>query len=104
MSGGTGHDSDIIIYFSGDGDYGCSDVYGYSAYCHSNKYDRPIGGFVNLCEDTLVQKNRIFTWEQKVTLVVHEVFHVLGFSSTGFAYFRYNNDNRTPRTPRDKSS
>jgi len=101
LRGGAGHDADTIIYFSGDSDGGCSDVYGYSAYCHTNKYDRPIAGFVNLCEDTLVQKNRIFTWEQKVTLVVHEVFHVLGFSSTGFAYFRFNDAHRTPRTPRD---
>ncbi len=73
MRGGEGHDADIIIYFSGDSDFGCDDVYGFSAYCHSNKYDRPIAGFVNLCEATLVQKNRIFTWEQKVTLVVHGV-------------------------------
>lgn len=76
LRGGEGHDADLIIYFSGDSDFGCDDVYGFSAYCHSNKYDRPIAGFVNLCEATLVQKNRIFTWEQKVTLVVHGVLTV----------------------------
>lgn len=31
-----------------------------------------------------------------------EIFHVLGFSSTGFAYFRFNDEHRTPRTPRNK--
>lgn len=101
-SGSEGQDADIILYFTGGGVNGCSDVYGYSAYCHTNAYDRPIAGFVNLCEATLTNSKRIFTWEQEVTLIVHEVFHVLGFSSTGFAFYRFNDEHRSPRSKRDE--
>ena len=100
--GGTAHD--ITLYFVGKSNSshckGAHHIYGYSSYCHSNLYDRPIAGFVNLCEQTLLEERDSFTWEKAVTLVIHETFHVLGFSSTGFAYFRENNAERTARTPR----
>ena len=57
-------------------------------------------GFVNLCEQTLLDEGQYFTWEKAVTLVVHEVYHVMGFSSTGFKYFRRNDEDRTARSPR----
>eukprot|EP01084_Bolivina_argentea_P068396 124501_1 len=97
--GGTAHD--LTLYFVGkSSSYGCNGVYGFSSFCHSNLYDRPIAGFVNLCEKTLLDEGQYFTWEKAVTLVVHEVYHVLGFSSTGFAYFRKNDAARTARSPR----
>ena len=101
MPSGGGSAHDLLIYFTGStASYGCDGVYGFSSYCHSNVYDRPLAGFVNLCEATLLGEGAYFTWEKAVTLVVHELFHVLGFSSTGFAYFRRNDAQRTPRSPR----
>lgn len=40
--GGSAHD--LTLYFTGRTSYGCDGVYGFSSYCHSNLWDRPIAG------------------------------------------------------------
>ena len=75
-------DTDLLIFFSGDPDKDdsteCGDsTMGFAAYCETNSYDRPIAGYVNLCKDN-IEASSVFTWEEAITLIIHEVFHVLG--------------------------
>ena len=42
--GGSAHD--LTLYFTGRTSYGCDGVYGFSSYCHSNLWDRPIAGIL----------------------------------------------------------
>ena len=86
--------TDLIIYFTGDPDKdnsdNCENVMGFAAYCQTNSRRRPIGGYINLCKST-IDDTEVLTWEEAVSLIIHETFHVLGFSSDGFDNFVYAN-------------
>eukprot|EP00485_Elphidium_margaritaceum_P002191 CAMPEP_0202704974 /NCGR_PEP_ID=MMETSP1385-20130828/17570_1 /ASSEMBLY_ACC=CAM_ASM_000861 /TAXON_ID=933848 /ORGANISM="Elphidium margaritaceum" /LENGTH=699 /DNA_ID=CAMNT_0049363103 /DNA_START=163 /DNA_END=2262 /DNA_ORIENTATION=+ len=86
-------DTDIVIYVRGnpalDSDIKCQDVMGFAAYCRTNSRSRPIAGYINLCRSTIQFRisSGVLTWEEVLTLLIHETFHVLGFSADGFANF-----------------
>ena len=109
-------DTDLVIYFTGDASKddtdACSGVMGFAAYCHSNSRNRPIAGYINLCRST-IEETEVLTWEEVLSLIIHETFHVLGigvytdlrlsvyrrptgFSSDGFDKFI--NDDGTERS------
>eukprot|EP01083_Nonionella_stella_P021261 58960_1 len=91
--------TDLIIYFTGDSakddSSACDNVMGFAAYCHTNARDRPIAGYINLCRST-IDATDVLTWEETVSLIIHETFHVLGFSSDGFSHFK--NSDETDRS------
>eukprot|EP00899_Mesostigma_viride_P024298 jgi/Mesvir1/5052/Mv02253-RA.1 len=62
--------------------------------------DRPTSGGVNFCPDNInTNYDDDITWLQQLNTAVHELVHVLGFSSSLFPYYRDAAGN--PRTPRD---
>eukprot|EP01137_Pigoraptor_chileana_P037188 Opistho-2@33885 len=72
-------------------------VLAYAAPCRKDQLDRTVAGYINFCPDRLSADPN--DWDDQVATAVHEMMHVLGFSSYGFAYFR--DENGTPRTTRD---
>ena len=73
--------TDIAIYFTGDATKddtsSCNGVMGFAAYCHTNSRNRPIAGYINLCRST-IDDTEVLTWEEVLSLIIHETFHVLG--------------------------
>eukprot|EP00486_Rosalina_sp_Unknown_P006084 CAMPEP_0201575792 /NCGR_PEP_ID=MMETSP0190_2-20130828/21209_1 /ASSEMBLY_ACC=CAM_ASM_000263 /TAXON_ID=37353 /ORGANISM="Rosalina sp." /LENGTH=775 /DNA_ID=CAMNT_0048005865 /DNA_START=9 /DNA_END=2333 /DNA_ORIENTATION=+ len=86
-------DTDLVIYVTGDSDKDgtdeCDGVMGFAAYCETNVYGRPIAGYINLCRESIDKQieDGVLTWEESLALIIHETFHVLGFSTDGFKSF-----------------
>jgi len=95
MSEQGGIASDLIIFFTSDPgkEYtnDCASVMGFAAYCEDNSRHRPVAGYINLCRTT-INATQVLTWEEAISLIIHEAFHVLGFSSDGFDNFVNEND------------
>lgn len=68
----------------------------YASHCFQDEDDRPIAGYINFCRSAMLS-NR--DWDGDVGTAVHELLHVMGFSSHAFPWFR--DDLGLPRTPRD---
>ena len=81
MSDQGGIESDLVIFFTSDPDKeytdDCNAVMGFAAYCESNSRNRPVAGYINLCRTT-INATQVLTWEEAISLIIHEAFHVLG--------------------------
>ena len=84
-------DTDLVIYFTGNPDFddgsSCTGVMGFAAYCHINSRNRPIAGYINLCKSTIDDRS-VLTWEESLSLIIHETFHVLGIYISRVHLFR----------------
>lgn len=87
--------ADYILYVTASAEQCAPGVAAYASVCRQDTEDRPISGFLNVCQ--MSQR-----WDTDVALVVHEILHSIGFSSPMFPFFR--NDDGSPRTPRDAYS
>eukprot|EP00899_Mesostigma_viride_P003553 jgi/Mesvir1/13199/Mv06159-RA.1 len=64
--------------------------------------DRPTSGGINFCPDNLdTNYDDDISWLRQLNTAVHELVHVLGFSSSLFPYYR--DPTGKPRNPRDDS-
>lgn len=94
--GGAGiPDADLAMYVRASRTTACSSgAAAYAGSCRQDTNDRPIAGFINICE---LQ----FELHSDVALLLHETLHALGFTSSMFAFYR--DDDGAPRTTRDRS-
>ncbi|XP_060077104.1 ciliated left-right organizer metallopeptidase-like [Ylistrum balloti] len=82
-------DADTVLYITAKTTKTCYQrkiVLAYSGYCQLDQYDRPIAGYINFCPFLIRATN--MTQEKVYMSVVHELFHVLGFSKGLFGKFR----------------
>lgn len=82
--GGSGSpDTDLIIYVTNkDNSQGASCGTGtiaYAATCSRDQFDRPISGYINVCMTGV---------DNLMKVMLHEIFHVLGLSSSHFIRYR----------------
>eukprot|EP00485_Elphidium_margaritaceum_P000171 CAMPEP_0202694016 /NCGR_PEP_ID=MMETSP1385-20130828/7978_1 /ASSEMBLY_ACC=CAM_ASM_000861 /TAXON_ID=933848 /ORGANISM="Elphidium margaritaceum" /LENGTH=768 /DNA_ID=CAMNT_0049349791 /DNA_START=73 /DNA_END=2379 /DNA_ORIENTATION=- len=84
------NETDLLIYITGDpsrdDSKDCTGVMGFAAFCETDAFNRPIAGYINLCRST-IEATEVLTWEEVISLIIHESMHVLGFSSDGFSNF-----------------
>uniref|UniRef100_A0A0X3NMF4 Leishmanolysin-like peptidase n=2 Tax=Schistocephalus solidus TaxID=70667 RepID=A0A0X3NMF4_SCHSO len=70
---------------------------GFAAHCQQeSQTDRPIAGFINFCPRELLRKHA--QTAELTYFVKHEMLHILGFSSSLYAFFR--GPTGEPLTPR----
>ena len=95
---GDGVVADFVLVVSSVQTASCTgSTLAYASTCQRDQLDRPILGDVNFCPSR-VSTDPAQMAEQKAT-AVHELLHALGFTSSSWALFRY--EDGTPRTPRD---
>ncbi|XP_071797759.1 ciliated left-right organizer metallopeptidase-like [Asterias amurensis] len=88
-SNGSGlADTDTVLYVKAEhtGQCGLGQVAAYAAYCKVDQNNRPIAGIINFCPEHL--QDDLFDESKFILLAVHEIFHVLGFSSSLFSKFK----------------
>ncbi|XP_056318669.1 ciliated left-right organizer metallopeptidase [Danio aesculapii] len=74
-------DTDFLLYVFTHSTDKCrleSSVLAYAAHCQTDSDGRPLAGTMVICRETL-RKER-YTYQHFVKTVIHELFHVLGFS------------------------
>nr|XP_018667132.1 leishmanolysin-like peptidase 2 [Ciona intestinalis] len=86
--GGGIPNTDTVVYVRSQDTVKCSDgeVVAYATYCHTDQFNRPVSGFLNFCPRYLSSTN--FDQDQFYLSVLHELFHVLGFSKKLFDKFK----------------
>eukprot|EP00928_Gymnodinium_smaydae_P034457 TRINITY_DN24409_c0_g1_i4.p1 TRINITY_DN24409_c0_g1~~TRINITY_DN24409_c0_g1_i4.p1 ORF type:complete len:1241 (+),score=177.76 TRINITY_DN24409_c0_g1_i4:137-3859(+) len=89
--------ADLALYVTAKNSGACGgNTVAYASTCRQDTMDRPIAGHLNFCRDHVLARR---AWFDSVTTTVHEIFHVLAFSSTLFAFYR--DDAGAPRTARN---
>lgn len=98
--GGSGiADADVAIYVASANSPACARLVGaYAEVCEQDQEDRPVAGFVNICPSSAPSLRG--GWGAGVAMLAHELLHVLGVSSSLFAYFR--DEGGEPLTARDE--
>lgn len=71
----------------------------YASACRQGEDDRPVAGYFNFCPGHVQKMLTLRRWHQDVAVAIHELLHIMGFSSTLFAFFR--DDAGHPLTSRD---
>ena len=66
--------------------------------CQADQYDRPVVGSAVVCLDKMNLEDET-TKETYITVLIHEIGHVLGMRAVDFAYY-YDSNTGLPRTPR----
>lgn len=103
-AGGAGLNNADTVLFTAVTDVGCGSAQAYALTCQRDSIDRPIGGIIVFCTSRLPETANpsAIDLENWIGTGIHEVFHVLGFSSGSWPLFR-NPDlpDLPPRTPRN---
>nr|XP_021333818.1 leishmanolysin-like peptidase [Danio rerio]A0A1D5NSK0.2 RecName: Full=Ciliated left-right organizer metallopeptidase; AltName: Full=Leishmanolysin-like peptidase 2; Flags: Precursor [Danio rerio] len=76
-------DADFLLYVFTHNTEKCraeSSVLAYTAHCQTGSDGRPLAGTMVICRETLKKERYTYQHFVKVTTVIHELFHVLGFS------------------------
>nr|XP_029137857.1 leishmanolysin-like peptidase 2 [Labrus bergylta] len=88
--GGAGlADTDFLLYLhikSTDKCRAKPNILAYAAHCQTDALGRPVAGVVVICRERL--KGETFSHQAAVQTVIHELFHVLGFSKELFHTWR----------------
>ncbi|KAK2913623.1 hypothetical protein Q8A67_002022 [Cirrhinus molitorella] len=63
-----------------------SSILAYAAHCQTDSEGRPLAGTMIICRETLSMER--YTHEHFVQTVIHELFHVLGFSKDHFSRWK----------------
>ncbi|XP_038071352.1 leishmanolysin-like peptidase 2 [Patiria miniata] len=81
-------DTDTALYVKAEHTAQCSSgqTVAYASYCKLDQNNRPIAGVINFCPEHL--KDDLYDKPKFILLAVHEIFHVLGFSSSLFNKFK----------------
>ncbi len=87
---------DLLIYVTAVSTNCGSSTLAYASACYLDQKDRPIVGNVNFC----LANSAYSEWAESdiEKVVLHELIHVLGFSSFLYSFFR--DESGLPRTPR----
>ncbi|CAE8698733.1 unnamed protein product [Polarella glacialis] len=104
-SGGPGiANADIALYVTSVDSSTCNGggTVAYASMCRQDQADRPVAGFFNFCPSSVrvMQPGSPGELQHDVGVAIHEMLHVMGFSSYLFPFFR--DDAGQPRTPRDQ--
>ncbi|XP_043100761.1 leishmanolysin-like peptidase 2 [Puntigrus tetrazona] len=87
---GTGvPDTDFLLYVFTHSTDKCraeSSIVAYAAHCQTDSDGRPLAGTMIICRETLSMER--YTHEHFVQTVIHELFHVLGFSQKLFSRWK----------------
>ncbi|RXN21539.1 leishmanolysin-like peptidase isoform X1 [Labeo rohita] len=87
---GTGvADTDFLLYVFTHSTDKCraeSSILAYAAHCQTDSEGRPLAGTMIICRETLSMER--YTHEHFVQTVIHELFHVLGFSKDLFGRWK----------------
>ncbi|XP_055012338.1 ciliated left-right organizer metallopeptidase isoform X2 [Boleophthalmus pectinirostris] len=87
---GTGFpDTDFLLYLHVRATDKCRsepNVQAYAAHCQTGSDGRPLAGVVIICRERLV--GVLYNHHTTVLIIIHELFHVLGFSKTLFGSWR----------------
>ncbi|XP_074518457.1 ciliated left-right organizer metallopeptidase [Halichoeres trimaculatus] len=78
-------DTDFLLYLNIQSTDKCRaepNVLAYAAHCRTDAVGRPVAGVVVICRDRLTEAN--YRHQAAVQTVIHELFHVLGFSKELF--------------------
>ena len=110
-AGGIGFsNADVVLFVTGISTSLCagedSDTLAYATPWQTDQYDRPVFGQINLCPGEFTN---FYAAAQAAggspldatNIVMHEIVHVLGFSSSLWPLFRWKDAARSPQTPRD---
>ncbi|XP_060888031.1 ciliated left-right organizer metallopeptidase [Labrus mixtus] len=88
--GGAGlADADFLLYLHIKSTDKCRaklNILAYAAHCQTDALGRPVAGVVVICRERL--KGETFSHQAAVQTVIHELFHVLGFSKELFHTWR----------------
>uniref|UniRef100_UPI0037E9ADCC ciliated left-right organizer metallopeptidase n=1 Tax=Semicossyphus pulcher TaxID=241346 RepID=UPI0037E9ADCC len=82
-------DTDFLLYLLIQATDKCRaepNVLAYAAHCQTEQHGRPVAGVVVLCRDRLTGAS--YRRQAAVQAVIHELFHVLGFSKALFHTWR----------------
>ena len=92
-------DTDLLILLAADVKAICDNgPLAAARSCQADQYDRPIVGSAVVCLDTMDLED-VTTKDTFVSILIHEIAHVLGMRSIDFSYF-YDPTTGQPRTPR----
>nr|CAB3263456.1 leishmanolysin-like peptidase [Phallusia mammillata] len=86
---GTGlSNTDLVLYVRSKQTLNCLEVgtTAYAAYCQLDQFNRPVSGYANFCPQLLMSDD--FDSENFYLTVLHELFHILGFSQKLFDKFQ----------------
>ncbi|XP_076800845.1 ciliated left-right organizer metallopeptidase-like isoform X2 [Clavelina lepadiformis] len=88
VSGSGLNDTDTVIYVRSENTPKCQDggIIAYATYCQLDQYNRPVAGYANFCPNHL--SSDLYEHEKLYLTVLHEFFHVLGFSQKLFDKFQ----------------
>ncbi|XP_071509731.1 ciliated left-right organizer metallopeptidase-like [Diadema antillarum] len=80
--------TDTVLYVKAEHTSRCDSggVYAYASYCKLDQFNRPIAGVINFCPGPLLSDE--YDEDKFILLALHEIFHVLGFSSSLFDKFQ----------------
>ncbi|RNA21167.1 leishmanolysin-like peptidase [Brachionus plicatilis] len=95
--------ADFILYISAIDSRHCnaSNTVAFASYCQlESKYNRPVGGYVNICPHSVSTKKSDI--DPALATLKHEILHALGFSAGLFGFFLDANGN--PLTERNPST
>jgi len=97
--GGGVSDTDIVIYVTEEETELCQGgTLAYALSCQRDQIDRPTFGHVNFCPNEVKPTANVQERTHDLSTAIHEIFHILGFSSNAFPFYR--EPDGTPRTPR----
>jgi leishmanolysin-like peptidase len=101
-AGGSGlANADLGLFITAVSSSDCgSTVLAYASTCQRDQLDRPTWGRINFCPNNL-DITTLDKLDAQVAVAVHEIGHVLGFSSSSFPLFRNDDTLRSPLTPRN---
>jgi leishmanolysin-like peptidase len=93
--------ADTAIFVTAQTTSDCSGgTLAYASHCQRASNDRPTFGLINFCPASIPTSATDVSFPVFLSTVLHELTHVLVFSSSLFPYFR--DDAGMPRTPRNK--
>jgi len=93
LPAGAGLQADTIIYVTaGSNDIfdGCEggSTLAYAGGCQRDQNDRPVVGYMHFCSDKIRPTTDPLLYGEDVALAVHEMTHVIGFSTLSYPLFR----------------
>eukprot|EP00286_Rhodomonas_abbreviata_P015084 CAMPEP_0181315854 /NCGR_PEP_ID=MMETSP1101-20121128/15591_1 /TAXON_ID=46948 /ORGANISM="Rhodomonas abbreviata, Strain Caron Lab Isolate" /LENGTH=643 /DNA_ID=CAMNT_0023423077 /DNA_START=243 /DNA_END=2171 /DNA_ORIENTATION=- len=92
LPGGSGvSNSDILVYVTGDStNKVCrgSGALAFANACQRDQRDRPVVGYMHFCTNQVKDNIKGEPSQENVMLALHELTHILGMSTSSFAFFR----------------
>jgi hypothetical protein len=86
----TGVAADLVIFVLAQGSTTCAagNFMAYASHCRQDQFDRPTFGYIQMCPQHFAVSNIQAERDQDFHTAVHEITHILGYSSSLFAFFR----------------